>query len=273
MHGAMGWIVRGLALLAGALAVITPLFFIAAALGTKYGLWDWRTGFGTLTREIGPNLLWASVLVGAAALAGLILIALLARRDRPGAGGFIAAVAAISVGAAGLGYALHVRGQAAGVPPIHDIATNTVNPPEFSPAMIAARGPDANSVDYFSKTDPRSGRPLAEVQAEAYPDIRPIRLTADAETAHAAAVDVAREMGWTLAPEPANGAVFEATAETFWFGFRDDVVVRVGEEGEGSVVDARSVSRVGMSDLGANAARLREFERRLRERLGEPGTG
>jgi uncharacterized protein (DUF1499 family) len=271
MHGAMGFIVRGLALLSGALAVITPLFFLTAAVGTKYGLWDWRMGFGTLTRQIGPNLLWASLLVGAAALAALILAGLLARRDRPGAGGFIAAIAAVSVGAAGLGYALHLREQAADIPPIHDIATNTVNPPEFSPAMITARGPDANAVDYFSKTDPRSGRPLAEVQAEAYPDIRPIRLAASRDEAYAAAVAVAREMGWALAPEPANGAVFEATAETFWFGFRDDVVVRVGEEGEGSVVDARSVSRVGMSDLGANAARLREFERRLRARLGQPG--
>lgn len=273
MHGAMGWIVRGLALLAGALAVITPLFFLAAALGTKYGLWDWRTGFVTLTRQIGPNLLWASMFVGAAALIALILTALFARRDRPGAGGFTAAVAAIAVGAGGLGYALHVREQAAGAPPIHDIATDTVNPPEFSPEMIAARGAEANSVDYFSKTDPRSGRPLAEVQAEAYPDIRPIRLGADPETARAAAAGVAREMGWELAPARRNGAVFEATAETFWFGFRDDVVVRISEEGEGSVVNARSVSRVGMSDLGANAARLREFERRLRDRLGEPRTG
>jgi uncharacterized protein (DUF1499 family) len=56
----------------------------------------------------------------------------------------------------------------------------------------------------------------------------------------------------------------EATARTPWFGFYDDVVVRVRAQGTGSRVDVRSVSRVGRSDVGMNAKRIREFTRRLR---------
>jgi uncharacterized protein (DUF1499 family) len=51
----------------------------------------------------------------------------------------------------------------------------------------------------------------------------------------------------------------EATATTFWFGFKDDVVVRVVANAAGSRIDIRSVSRVGQSDIGANAARIEKF--------------
>jgi len=41
--------------------------------------------------------------------------------------------------------------------------------------------------------------------------------------------------------------------------FKDDVVVRVAPATNGSRIDVRSVSRVGRSDLGANARRIRMF--------------
>jgi uncharacterized protein (DUF1499 family) len=62
---------------------------------------------------------------------------------------------------------------------------------------------------------------------------------------------------------PAEGRL-EATDTTFWFGFKDDVVVRVRPDGTGSRVDVRSLSRVGRSDLGMNARRIRRFLERLR---------
>jgi uncharacterized protein (DUF1499 family) len=71
-------------------------------------------------------------------------------------------------------------------------------------------------------------------------------------------------MGWEIAEADAAAGRIEATDTTFWFGFKDDVVIRIrpAEDG-GSIVDIRSKSRVGMSDVGANAARIRAFRDRL----------
>jgi len=90
------------------------------------------------------------------------------------------------------------------------------------------------------------------------------------ELAYQAALNTARDLGWKIGTESESAGMFEATDTTFWYGFKDDVVVRVTalEEG-GSRIDARSVSRVGVSDLGANAARISRFEERLRASLGE----
>ncbi len=66
-------------------------------------------------------------------------------------------------------------------------------------------------------------------------------------------------MGLELVNEAPQSGMIEATATTFWFGFKDDLVVRIRPSGTGSVVDVRSVSRVGVSDLGANARRIGEF--------------
>ncbi|WP_429911459.1 DUF1499 domain-containing protein [Glycocaulis sp.] len=256
--------------LAALAAIIAPLWFAAAGLGSRIGLWDWRFGLGTMTREIGPNLLFAAVGLGALALVLLIVTAIVVKERRAGVGAWVASVVAIAVGAAGLWYAASVAARAADIPPIHDITTDTASPPQFTASLITRRGADANSVDYESKTDPRSGRPLPEVQAEAYPDIQPIAVSAEPLAAYQAALRVARELGWTVSTKSERDLMFEATATTFWYGFRDDIVVRVTALTDGgAVVDARSVSRVGVSDLGANAARLRTFSARLRDRLGE----
>jgi len=50
--------------------------------------------------------------------------------------------------------------------------------------------------------------------------------------------------------------IIEATETTAWFGFKDDVVVRIRTTGEESFLDVRSKSRVGKSDLGKNAERI-----------------
>lgn len=256
--------------LAGVAAILTPLWFAAAGLGSRFGLWDWRFGLGTMTREIGPNLLFASLGFGVLALIALIATAIIVKERRASVGGWIAAVCAIAVGAGGLWYAASVGARAAEIPPIHDISTDTSNPPQFTESLITRRGEDANSVDYASKTDPRSGRALPEVQAEAYPYIQPVVVAVEPLEAYTTALGIARELGWTVSTESERELMFEATATTFWYGFRDDIVVRVTPLTDGgSVVDARSVSRVGVSDLGANAARLRAFSARLNAQAGE----
>jgi len=68
--------------------------------------------------------------------------------------------------------------------------------------------------------------------------------------------------GELVASDPVAGRI-EATDTTFWFGFKDDIVVRVAPAPGGSRVDVRSTSRVGLSDVGTNAARIRKYLRAL----------
>jgi uncharacterized protein (DUF1499 family) len=118
-------------------------------------------------------------------------------------------------------------------------------------SLPAYQGPDFAAL---------AAKTLGQVGHEAYPAVRPLALSADPARVAAAAEAEAKAQGWTLATSDPAGGVIEATAETFWFGFKDDVAIRIrpGANG-GSVVDVRSTSRVGLSDIGANAARIEAF--------------
>ncbi len=144
------------------------------------------------------------------------------------------------------------------VPMIHDITTDTENPPVFVSAL-ALRKNAPNSAVY-------GGPEIAARQHAAYPDIRPLVSDLPPARAFERSLSVARQMGWNIVDEnPAEGRI-EATATTRWFGFKDDVVLRIAPAaGAGSRVDIRSVSRVGRSDVGTNARRIRAFLRKFAE--------
>lgn len=149
---------------------------------------------------------------------------------------------------------------AAGAPPIHDVTTDTGNPPAFV-AAVALNAP--GRTDY-------AGPALAEQQRAAYPDLGPARLPAVAPAdAFARALAVVRAQGWEIVAADADALRIEATERSFWFGFADDVVVRVAAAGTGSRVDVRSLSRVGVGDLGVNARRVRAFVAALADAEGE----
>ena len=106
---------------------------------------------------------------------------------------------------------------------------------------------------------------MSVAQDEAYADIRTIELSETSDIVFDRALKAAKAMGWSIASKTQDTGIIEATATSFWFGFKDDVVIRIREaDGKGSIVDVRSISRVGGSDIGANAARIRKF----REKLG-----
>ena len=108
------------------------------------------------------------------------------------------------------------------------------------------------------------GPAIAAQQKKAYPDLKPAVLGVPPAQAFDRAVDAAKKQGWEIvAAVPAAGRI-EATDTTRWFGFKDDVVIRVRPEGAGSRVDVRSVSRVGRGDVGTNARRIRGFLDALR---------
>ena len=140
-------------------------------------------------------------------------------------------------------------------PPIHDITTDTVNPPEFVD-ILPLRADAPNPPDYRGSED-------AEQQLAAYPEIKPLELDVTPAEAMALAESAARAMEWELITVAPGEGRLEAVATTAWFGFKDDMVVRVRGTAEGSVIDARSVSRVGVSDVGANARRVLDFLERF----------
>ncbi|SHG13441.1 Protein of unknown function [Microbulbifer donghaiensis] len=139
------------------------------------------------------------------------------------------------------------------VPRIHDITTDMQNPPAYE-AVLSLREADDNSADY-------AGEEVAKLQREAdiYADIMPLQLKLPVARATELSAAAAEDLGWrVVALEPKRGHL-EAVDRTPLLGFSDDIVVRVTEENGGSRVDIRSSSRVGLSDLGANAKRIRSF--------------
>lgn len=140
-------------------------------------------------------------------------------------------------------------------PPINDVTTDLVDPPRFE-AVLAVRPPSANAVEH-------AGAAAAARQREAYPEVRPIVTTRPPQDAFRRALAVAEEMGWRVVAQDAGTGVIEAVDTTALLRFKDDIVVRVRPDGEGSRVDVRSLSRVGRSDLGKNAARIMEFSERF----------
>jgi len=135
-------------------------------------------------------------------------------------------------------------------PPIHDITTDTADPPAFVMAP-RERGDGSNSLDTKPET-------IAAQQA-AYPDLDTLVTPAPVEDAFARARETAKALGWEIYNEDLSAGIIEAVDTTAIMGFKDDVVIRLRTNADGTLVDLRSVSRVGVSDLGANAARIRQF--------------
>ena len=147
--------------------------------------------------------------------------------------------------------------KAGDVPPIHDISTDTANPPIFV-AIRPLRVNAPNGVDYGASEN-WTAEKLASTTIEAYPDLAAISSTLSMGDAVARAEAVLIDMGLEIVSVDEGAGRIEATATTTWFGFKDDMALRIVAENEGSRIDLRSMSRVGQSDVGVNAARILEF--------------
>jgi uncharacterized protein (DUF1499 family) len=140
---------------------------------------------------------------------------------------------------------------ASDVPPIHDITTDIADPPRFSETVFEARGKEANDLDI----DPDA----LEQQVDAYPDLKTLVSETSIRETFERSLNIAEDLGWEILRADLNSGMIEAVDTTAIMGFKDDVVIRVSSNAEGTQVDLRSVSRVGVSDLGANAERIRAF--------------
>lgn len=221
------------------LAVLAAAAVVASGFGARFGVWDWRAGF-TILR-------WGTY--AALVIAALALVALLVPKLR--ARGPLGLAIALLLAGGAAAVPLYWLQQARAVPPINDVTTDPENPPAFV-AILPLRADAPVPAAY-------PGAATASAQRNAYPDLVPVVVPGPPAAAFDAALAAARSMGWTIVAVDAVSGRIEATATTPWFGFRDDVVIRVGADGRGSRIDVRSVSRVGKSDLGANARRVREY--------------
>ncbi len=199
-----------------------------------------------------------------AAVLGIVMLVVIGATGR-GARRFTGPVIAIVLGVIAWGVPYLWLKKAESVPPIHDITTDTRNPPQFLPDVLALRAAAhaVNSTVY-------GGAKIAALQEKAYPDIQPMMFKLPAAKVFAGALRAAKAMGWTLDSEHPGRGIIEASSRTFWFGFTDDVVIRIESEPQGSRLDIRSESRIGKSDIGRNAGRILRFRARLYRALGLP---
>lgn len=236
----MPWLAR-LTFLLGLLAAVALLLT-----GPAYRMGWWELG---LTFRVFFYVVYAAI--GTAVLGVISLLV----RWRSGKGSAVLALLGMVLAGGAASVPVVLRSQAMGVPPIHDITTNTQDPPQFV-AIAPLRAAAPNPVDY-------AGEETAAMQREAYPDLQTIRIRATVPEVFAQAEATAAELGWEVhAADVVEGRI-EATETTPWFAFKDDVVIRITPGNEVTLVDVRSKSRIGTSDIGLNAKRIRRFRERL----------
>lgn len=220
--------------------------------GTRFGYWDYSFALGLMRHIALPTLM-------AAGLGGLaFLLALWKARGLA----VLALFATLAAGAAGF-VPLKMRALAQANPFIHDITTDFDDPPEI---VAAADAPRKNPAAYAGADLVRgSDKTVAEAQRSAFPHIAPLIVSVDMATAtngvHAVLSDMNLEIiaDQSFSLDSGDGRRIEAVATSTWYGFKDDFIVRLAPQADGVRIDVRSKSRVGLSDLGANAARVRAF--------------
>lgn len=222
------------------LSLVAAALLLAGPLGTRAGMWSFIIGFLMLGLSLLLALVGASLSLVGGIKTGQWSIA---------AAGIIIGLIVVSVPSA-------VVLSARGTPPIHDITTDPDNPPAFV-AILPLRAGAANPSDY-------AGSEVAVQQRRAYPDIQPLVLRATAAEAFDRALAVVRDLGWEVVASDRSAGRIEAVDTTFWFGFKDDVVIRIAEIEGSARIDVRSKSRVGVGDVGTNARRVRTLLSRLR---------
>jgi uncharacterized protein (DUF1499 family) len=250
--------------LAFAAFLISLVVGLVAAFGTRFQIWNYQVGL----LQVFPFCLYAGaagVLLGAAwGIAALYLNA--GTASNYGVVGLLGSLAVMAVPL----YTLYEVRIAHAIPPIHDISTDTEFAPQFV-ALLHDRPGAVNPPDYdgpkLVRTYDGKLRATAEVQKLYYADIKPVPfLGATAASVYQRALRAAAAMGWRVvaATPTKDGGSIEATDTSFFFGFKDDIVIRVKPAGKmGAHLDIRSKSRVGESDLGANAAHIRAYEKKL----------
>lgn len=232
----------GMAMAGFIITVIAALAVWASGPGTAQGIW----GYG-----VGLLMLATAALIGA--LASLICLAgVIASVKRRRTARAVHGVVGLAIGLSLAGFLINLVIDAQNYPAIHDVTTNLEDLPQF--AIIPPR---VYETPYSTEDEWHAQH------SEAYGDLMPIQLPTSVAQVVNDAASAAEALGWEIAGMDPQTGRLEATDTTPWFGFKDDVVIRVRPSGSGSIMDLRSVSRVGGGDAGANAKRIRAFIARM----------
>ena len=222
---------------------------VLSGIGYRMDLWHFRTGF----------MILRCAFFGALAAGLLSIIGLIFAKGKPQRV-LVMGLLGLVIGAVTAYIPWTWKQTLAAHPYIHDITTDVRNPPKFV-AAIALRKEGDHTVEY-------DGPEVAEQQRQGYPDIVTLIIPSEKDKVFAAAEATLRDMKLKVVDVNAAEGRIEATHTSMLYGFTDDVVVRIVADGAGSKVDVRSKSRVGRSDLGQNAKRIRAFLRALQIKLG-----
>lgn len=214
--------------------------FTASVIGYRSGTW-----FVAEVMNLAEWAVYASAVGCLLSLAGLVI-------SRPGGGrrGLIISLLGLVLSAPLLGMTARFDYAARAYPPINDITTDRQDPPVFWDMP--------NPIDY-------PGGATAELQQTAYPDLAPLTLATSPEKTYAHALNIVKGRGWEIVADAPDEGRIEAVASSLVFGFKDEIVIRIQEDGDGSLVDMRSRSRVGRIDRGVNAKRIRAFLKDLKQ--------
>lgn len=276
-----GWrlSVAGLAL---GVSLFTVAWFAAAALGSKFGLWGWQFGLGTMVLQWGKWLIFFAL---GLSVIGLVVALIKAPRFQP----TLLALAALLIASMVFFRLAGFGAQATSLPPIHDVQTDWDDPVGFSETLLAQRKSD-NALNPVEE-DPvipesannrwpgMGGMRVAEAQEQAERErtvdgetvppaydrpIEPIYFDQSPGEIAGLALELAKDRGWDIFATPETGegverTMIEATDTSPWFGFKDDIAIRIRAVEGATRVDMRSISRVGLSDLGLNARRVSSF--------------
>jgi len=235
---------------AGVLALVALTAFAIAPAGWRVGLWYYTVAFAIMRYAA-----YTALVAGACSIVALLGWPRLSPARRA------VALVALAVAVVVVYVPWYYARLAATTPPIHDITTDTVNPPPFWAVLPSRAEENANPVEY-------GGAAVAKLQRAAYPQIVPMTTSLPPRAAFAVALATARSMpGWIdVIAEPEAWRI-EASQESFWMRFTDDVSVRISPDGAGSRIDVRSLSRQGRGDFGVNAARVEAYLDALKPRL------
>ncbi|WP_242445077.1 DUF1499 domain-containing protein [Shewanella sp. ALD9] len=242
----------------GNISLVVAIVAVAIAalmvFGSSLGLWDPIVGF-MASRNYNNLLGYLVVVVAVLALVTCFTI----KQDSNAKGkGILTSTIALLLGLAILSPSIMALViEPVKYPPIHDITTNTQSPPQFE-FLTDSRIGAKNSLVY-------GGEEIAAQQRQAFPNIQPIASDLSVEAAYEKALTVAKTMGWTIVAQDPKTLRFESTATTPFFNFADDVIIVVSTLEQGSRIDLRSVSRIGIGDAGVNAKRIQEFSQRFSE--------
>lgn len=231
-------------------AIGAILWGAIASYGSGLGFWEFPTGF--------TGLRYSFFLAAAVVIFAIIFI--IWDRVKNNKPSWVLRILALAIALFYVGYMLKIVATAQSLPAIHDISTDLADPPAFQTLSLRT-----DNLDNIPNDDDMEGlSPLqrwTRLHQEAYPTIRSVRIDMKVADVITKAERLANDRGWDIASSVPEQGRLEATETTSIFRFKDDVVLRVRptQNGASSIIDMRSVSRVGQSDLGANAQRVEEF--------------